>query len=131
MDLFAELLLLLEGRVQVLSEDETKRLISMLKKEYPLTITGNINWEKIKNKQLIILSEFINNYSLDEQLTIFWTYGSLPGIKILMSDFIKFIDYILFLGVDAYVFIDRIKCLIEFYHDGTITMGYSNETIKQ
>ncbi|KKQ48685.1 MAG: hypothetical protein US69_C0016G0017 [candidate division TM6 bacterium GW2011_GWF2_38_10] len=132
MTIYDECIIALKNDVEILTQEQDCFFIKLFEILFPLMFFGNINWELVKYKQqLNSQKDILNTYSSDELIIIFWNYGEQFGIKTTLKKFLELFDQLICVAPDTFVFFPNYNCVVEFHHDGTITMGYSNETIKQ
>jgi len=130
--LYDECLDALNGNYELLPKKEDQQLSEIIEKLFPTMLMGNIDWEKVIHKKKIIkVQDMLDVFNESELVIIFWDNGGDRALITTLKSFINALNEVTIVSFDTYVFFPQYKCLIEFYHDGTITMGYSNETIKQ
>jgi hypothetical protein len=94
---------------------------------------GRIDWNVINNKKIIsdmqdIFCELkLNKKDTQEPIYIIWGDANLPSVKCILADVLANIDMAVFLGGTALWLYNPIqKWVVEFYHDGDITIGFEN-----
>lgn len=65
---------------------------------------------------------------VNEKIFILWSHGNQPVLISQLSSLLKEIDVVLAVSPDTFV-ICPTKYIIEFYHEGEITIGFENKLI--
>lgn len=131
MTLFEECFLALTPTAKILSLKETEYYFSLLTQNFSVTSWQRLNWDLIPIKKSIHkineIFEYLESMNIqDFEVVLLWNYTSEPGIKTNLSDVLKVIDDVLAVGSDTFVFCPHGKYVIEFYHDGEVTLGLAN-----
>lgn len=123
MTLLEECLGLLGKKIEVLSKEETDTIFESMLKIFPTTPWGRIDWNEVNHKRLSSISEIKKYISEKKEVYILWDEASLPSIKTSISNLLSYIDNILAVSFDTWLYLPDDKCVIEFYHEGEITFG--------
>lgn len=126
MTLLQECMEVLKNNIYILSEDEQKNMEEVFFDTIPFTNWGRVDWSVIKNKKNIKSIEKLSEIKNDEELYIIWSDPDLPIIKSNANAIFSNLDDITAVSFDTWLFsIDR-KLIIEFYHDGDIIIGLTD-----
>lgn len=131
MSLLDECIEALGDNTKVLSMPETENIFSNFENTFPITTWARIDWEKINAKINLISSNDIipslHNYfsqkDLERHSYILWNDASLPAIEAKLEQIIKVIDDVTAVSFDTWIFSPQLGYVIEFYHEGEITLG--------
>ena len=136
MNLFDELVTkLLESNdgCEILSLNESEKIAKELFSKYPIT-WGRIDWIQVEKNALITTTDGIitklNFYKKNENEPVYliWGDASLPVIKCMLNDALYNLGAVKFLGGSAtWLYCPAEKWVLEFHHDGDITLGLENE----
>ncbi|MCT4586024.1 MAG: hypothetical protein N4A54_13940 [Peptostreptococcaceae bacterium] len=131
MTLYEECIKSLDNNYEIIINEEKEHLLKSIFASFRLTNWGKINWSLKEN--YIKLNDFkeVINYlkrlGIDRKFEfyIIWDQTDLPLIK---TDFnlIFSMDDILAVSFDTWLFVPQKNLIIEFYHDGDITIGINN-----
>ncbi len=116
----------------VLSHKETDILFSELSKQFSFTRWGRIDWTSVEHKLLAtsvseILSLLLSNgKEISEAIFILWDQVKLPAIKSNIYTVLSYIDEVTIVSFDTWIFCPDNKYVIEFYHEGDITIGWND-----
>ncbi|MBD3231577.1 hypothetical protein GF322_02830 [Candidatus Dependentiae bacterium] len=126
MTLFEKCLKALKNDLVILSEEETKKVFDKMIHTFPITLWGRINWKNVKNFKKIVsinnIDQFINPGK--KEVYILWDEASLPAIKTDMKKLLNVIDDITAVSFDTWIYCPKDGWVIEFYHEGEITIGF-------
>ncbi|MEK5502042.1 CDI toxin immunity protein [Bacillus sp. FSL M8-0168] len=130
MDLFDECLEALGERKEILSEELTVKYFNSLSKQFPITSWARIDWEKVKNKKRIEYSDELfkwlkDNGIADTSVIILWNPSDDPAVKTTLENALAVIDDVTAVGSDTFMY-SELGYVIEFYHDGEVTVGMAN-----
>ncbi|MBY6915750.1 MULTISPECIES: hypothetical protein [Clostridium] len=121
--LLNECLEALENRYCELNKTLTKNLFDLFYNKVPITWYGRVEWDNISIKYKIEKVDEIINIVNNNEFYIIWGEG-LPILKTDIKTLINYIDYILAVEFDTWLFSIDYKEIIEFYHEGEIIVGY-------
>ena len=118
---------------KVLTESETIKYFELLQESFVFTSWGKIDWTSIQNKKelreitnIVTLIQSENqNITNNSEFTILWDNGALPAIKVPLASIQGALEDIVAVSFDTWIFSDEHSLVIEFYHEGTITLGQS------
>ncbi|AQT86320.1 hypothetical protein ERICIV_01725 [Paenibacillus larvae subsp. larvae] len=132
MTLFEECIIALGNDVEILSQAETSYYFDELVKKFPVTSWARIDWNSISIKKPIEeLGEIIiwlNDMNIkNTKVIILWNHTDSPGISTELRNALNVIDDITAVGSDTFMFCPHNNYVIEFYHEGEITVGLNNE----
>ncbi len=130
MTLFEECIEALQPEVEVLPINQRNEHSRLMTKEYPISINGRIDWAKVGNKQKVnscneiisVLQKHFDSVNLD--VLLIWDGAHLPVVKSNLSKVLIYIDDVTAVGFDTWLFCPEQKYVIEFYHEGEITVAY-------
>ncbi|MCR8630882.1 hypothetical protein [Paenibacillus radicis (ex Xue et al. 2023)] len=130
-ELFNECVESLGDATIVLSEESGRMIMHELVSIFPLASWGRIDWSKVERKiKVNSPTEIINilGKELDGNDTYFfilWGYSDSPCLKAKLGRIIQYVDGVMRVGTDQFVFCLENSVVIEFYHDGDITIGFA------
>lgn len=129
LDLFDECLEALGKNKEILSEDLTTKYYELLSNSFPFTSWGRIKWEEVCCHQSIVYEEEIydwlaNHHFKDRNIIILLGYGEQPALKTSLVHALNVIDDVTAVGSDTFMF-SEFGYVIEFFHDGDVTIGKS------
>jgi hypothetical protein len=115
----------------VLSVPETENVFSIFEDMFPITSWARIDWEKINekvnlvssNELVLSLNNYFNKKELESHPYILWNDGSLPAIEAKLEQIVRVIDNVTSVSFDTWIFSPELGYVIEFYHEGEITLG--------
>ncbi|KRF06805.1 hypothetical protein ASG89_18305 [Paenibacillus sp. Soil766] len=116
-----------EGTI-ILSEESSETMRNELVNAYYFTPWGRIDWDKISKKTEIKIAADVLytlkslNIDIGTPIYIIWS-GSYPVLQTDFQRFINALDDVLAVDFDTYVYCSS-HYVIEFFHDGEITLGY-------
>ena len=130
LDLFDECLEALGEQKEILSEELTVKYFNSLSKQFPITSWARIDWEKVKNKKRIEYSDELfkwlkDNGIADTSVIILWNPSDDPAVKTTLENALAVIDDVTAVGSDTFMY-SELGYVIEFYHDGEVTVGMAN-----
>lgn len=126
--LFDECIAALGANVKILTQNQGEDVFDALEFIYPITSWGRIDWEKVEEKvTLKSIDQIPRAFSLgktEKDLTMFvlWNNASFSVIKSKLSKVLEAIDDVV-VGSDTWLFNPSVNCVIEFYHEGELTIG--------
>ena len=132
MSLFDDALNLLGEQATVLSKQETNDLLKELLQQFPFTRWARIDWAGIKHYHAITSAAevipFLREYSKDlsEPIFVIWDEGTLPEVKSDLRHVLRHIEDVTIVSFDTWLFSPSQKYVIEFYHEGEVTIGWSD-----
>jgi hypothetical protein len=116
----------------VLSHKETDILFSELSKQFSFTSWGRIDWTSVEHKLLAtsvseILSLLVSRgKGTSEAVFILWDQVKLPAIKSDIQTVLHHSWEVTMVSFDTWIFCPENKYVIEFYHEGEITIGWND-----
>lgn len=119
----------LQPNVEILSPMDTKQAYVELQERFPFVWWGRIDWDNFKDKIRVVNSadiiQKLNSRFQIEDYTIYilWGLGKSPVIKTSLQNAIRHIDDVNAFGGDQWLYCPSHRFVIEFYHDGDITIG--------
>ncbi|WP_181646102.1 CDI toxin immunity protein [Paenibacillus anseongensis] len=130
--MFEECVSALGEGTTILPEEKSQEIYELFPKSYPLTPWSRIDWEHVRLKMTIrneieltnFLSEKYGQIDEDE-VFILWGYGDCPVLVTQLYKFINSMDDVLAVSSDVFI-LSPSKYVVEFHHDGEITIGYHN-----
>jgi len=131
MDLFEECLEALGSSIEIIKNDaDQNKIIEKMLSKFPITFYGRINWKNIPKKCSIlspdkILSILKKRNALDNnQIYIIWSDSTVPIVKSSLENVLNNFDDVEAVSPDTWIYSPSAGWLIEFYHDGDITLGF-------
>ncbi|MFD0051528.1 hypothetical protein ACFVHQ_19805 [Actinomycetes bacterium NPDC127524] len=121
---------------EILSREATEILIKDFTDTFPIAFWNRIEWENNSIKKWAIeldeiksISTILQKESFDtsKSIYVFWEYNEYPGVKTTLQPLLlqKF-EEIICIGRDMYYYCPVQKFVIEFFHDGSINIGWVN-----
>lgn len=131
MDSFEECIEALGEQAIILENKEIQELVTdKMEKSFPITSWGRINWEKV-NKKITIQSVYDlipllkkTEKKVAEPIYIVWDDAGIPLIKSKLEPIIKNIDDVTAVSFDTWLYCPSEGWIVEFHHDGEITLGF-------
>jgi hypothetical protein len=96
---------------------------------FPVSINGRIDWEKINNKKTVNSLEQIREVledvfpAFDSKVLIIWDGAHLPVLESQLDRIIANLDDVTAVSFDTWLYSPVHKYVIEFYHEGDVTIG--------
>nr|WP_113759925.1 hypothetical protein [Brevibacillus laterosporus] len=106
----------------ILNEDEKKQVENNFYSLVPLTNWGRIDWDKFDSKIEITQVEDILNLCNESNFYIIWSVND-PILKSDINDILNKIDDVTAVSFDTWLLSEDKKIIIEFYHEGEVTLG--------
>ncbi|TFE26929.1 hypothetical protein [Cohnella luojiensis] len=130
MTLFDECIEALLPQVEVLPISQRNEHTRLMTAEYPISINGRIDWGMVGFKQKVsscneivdVLKEHFDTINTD--VLIIWDGAHLPVVKSKLTKIFEYIDDVTAVGFDTWLYCPEQNYVIEFYHEGEITVGY-------
>ncbi|NBI30728.1 CDI toxin immunity protein [Chengkuizengella marina] len=128
MTLFEECILALGNNQKIVTEEETNQYFEQLVNMFSIVSWGRIEWETISKKyRLNHISEvldYLKEHGIEERsIILLWNYSDAPAVKTNLTNIFNCIDDVTAVGSDTFVFCPTGKYVIEFFHEGEITLG--------
>lgn len=123
MTLLQECIGALKNDVYILSEYEKNIVEEIFLDTVPFTNWGRVDWSIIKNKKEIKSIEELSEINNDKEFYIIWSDTDLPIIKSKAGAIFNNLDDVIAVSFDTWLFSIDKKLTVEFYHDGDITIG--------
>ncbi|PJI09338.1 MULTISPECIES: hypothetical protein [Clostridium] len=109
---------------KLLNYDEGNKILEKIQVKIPFRLDGRVDFSKFKSKNNIntiaSISELIKNST---EFYVMWDEVNLPCLKSELENIIKFIDDVTAVSFDTWIVSSDYNTIIEFYHDGEITLG--------
>ncbi len=131
MTLFEECIEALGSNIVMLSDKQTHGYFEQLSGKFPITSWARIDWDKICNKKIINEIDDLNNWFNENKISsldvnILWNNAGIPGVKTNLQNALQVLDDVLAVAPDTFMYNIEEGYVIEFYHDGEITVGLNN-----
>ena len=116
----------------VLSKKESDALFKELTKQFPFTSWGRIDWASVEHKLLATSASEVpsllvsSGKETSEAVFIIWDEARLPAIKSDVQVVLNHRWEVTMVSFDTWIFCPEHKYVIEFYHEGEITIGWNN-----
>ena len=104
----------------LLDEQKSEMIIEIFLEKFPLTFYGRIDWKRVDHAEVVELKGIMSD---EEEVFIIWSDTSLPVIQCDGNTVGEFIEDILSVSFDTWIFIKNKEKVVEFYHDGQVTLG--------
>lgn len=126
---FKECLEELGDDITILSNENSKKIYKDFQTMLPFEWWGRIKWNEISIKYKI------NNYNNiihllrqqkrlnDNLIYILWGTGPYPVLSCNLNKILQHVDIINSIGFDQWIYCPADRYVIEFYHEGEITLG--------
>lgn len=120
-----------EGTV-VLSKKERYILFKEVMKQFPFTRWGRIDWALVERKMSAasvaeVLPLLVSSgIETSEAVFIIWDEVTLPAIKTDVQAVLHHRWEVTMVSFDTWIFCPEHKYVIEFYHEGEITIGWND-----
>lgn len=96
---------------------------------FPIQLNGGIDWKNVNEKYQVTsydkivstLKEVLGDFN--EKVFIIWDGANLPPIRANLLKTIEKIDDVTAVGFDTWVISPYDRFVIEFYHEGGVTIG--------
>jgi hypothetical protein len=117
--------------VVILHKEETDEVFHMLTQRFTFTRWGRIDWSQVKHCTTVnsvsdILSVLMDKgREIHNPVFILWDEAKLPAIKSNIQRVLSHIEEITIVSFDTWIFCPDDNYVIEFYHEGDITIGFS------
>lgn len=121
----------LDEDVVILSKKETDDVFNMLIQRFVFTNWGRIDWSQVKHFTTvnsisdIVLTLEDKEKEIHNVAFILWDEAKLPAIKSNIDRILNHIEEITIVSFDTWIFCPADNYVIEFYHEGDITIGFS------
>lgn len=129
MTLFQECIDVLGEDITIYSEEDTSKLFSEFASIFPITSWGQVDWialdDKITDIDLSSLVKMLKRRGL-ENLTVIvlWNYSDAPAIRANLENILINLNDVIAVGSDTFLFSPENRFVIEFHHEGEITLGF-------
>ena len=129
-NLLDECLDALGEKMEILSEGETLKIFKSFTSTIPITKWGVIDWSAVDIRFMVSGVEDIeyifgtHKPKAGHTIYILWNDSVLPAIKVDMRRALRVIDDVTAVSFDTWLFNDTDKYVIEFNHEGLITIGF-------
>ncbi|HEY9063177.1 MAG TPA: hypothetical protein VIO64_22185 [Pseudobacteroides sp.] len=116
---------------EILSYSETSKIFKSFISTFPITKWGVIDWSGVDKKYIVSKAEEIKHIfkmhkpESDIKVYILWNDNSLPSIAVDMDKAMKVIDDVTAVSFDTWLYNDKEKYVIEFHHEGLVTLGFA------
>ena len=124
MTLLEECIEALGERANTYTNEKSLEFFDNFQKEIPFSSWGQINWESISKKKKIQNIKEISDTLKPTECYILWDEASLPVVKTHLSDILSAIDDVTAVSFDTWIYSKTEKWVIEFFHEGQITLGF-------
>lgn len=93
---------------------------------------ARINWDAIVAKKKIndcqeIIQWLTREKISDYRVILLWNYSDAPAVSTDLRSALRAIDDVTAVGSDTFMFCPSAGYVIEFYHEGEVTIGLANE----
>ena len=122
MTLLEECIEVLGKDIHILNNDEKQVVKDEFYNIIPLTKWGRINWDKFKNKKEVKELADLNLIEENEKYYIIWDIEK-PIIKSEFVNILNNLDDVLAVSFDTWLLAEDESMVIEFYHEGEVTIG--------
>jgi len=120
------------GQNKVVISDEEKKdtIIEKMLDSFPPTLWGSISWkeveDKISIKKIDEISFYLDKYSKKNPHAIYiiWHEADLPIVKTNFKNILDNLFDVKEVSCDTWLYSPEDNWVIEFHHDGNITIGF-------
>lgn len=129
MTLLDECIEALGNSAEIVCDSDKKKILEYFKRSYPFTKWGRIDWESAPHRvSVTTLSDILSfltkrGFDLSTPVYIIWDEVTLPVVKSNLPSVIEVIDDVSAVSFDTWIYSDMFKYVVEFYHEGEITIG--------
>ena len=127
MTLLEECIEVMGNDIYILNNDEKlfveRKLFDML----PFTRWGRIDWDNFKNKKEIYNMEDFSSMDGSKKYYIIWDDPTKPIIKSKLTNILQNLDDVLAVSFDTWLLAEDESLIIEFYHEGEMTIAILSE----
>lgn len=130
----AELLELFDIRDDVLplSKEDEELIMDEFVHVFPVTEWGRVDWSKVESKVSFededidsIKDVFIaQGLDLSQEVFLLFVYGDFPFVKTSLQRILVNLEEVRGSGSDQFIYCPTSKFVIEYFHDGDITIGW-------
>lgn len=119
-------------KVDILDESGSDTVTRNMTGCFPIASWGRIDWDRVDNnivltsEDLFTIPAVLSNHSLDTSVPVYLIaseYNS-PVVKTSLSTILENVEDVMYMGPDQWIYIPDLKYVIEFCHDGEITIGW-------
>ncbi len=120
----------LGSEARIVPKEETSSLFHQFMQLFQFTSWGRIDWTQVEQKIVIdaasdVLPLFMERRKeLHDAVFIVWDEVTKPAVESKLINVITYIDAITIVSFDTWIFCPKEKYVIEFYHEGEITIGF-------
>ncbi|WP_442601931.1 CDI toxin immunity protein [Paenibacillus sp. KN14-4R] len=124
MTLFEECIEALDGSSIILNEIEAQEEFNRFKKVFSFSY-GRIDWSQVEEKESIkVVSDVLNRVNnIEGDFLIIWDNARLPIVKSNLDSIFNSLDDVLAVSFDTWLYRPEDGTIIEFFHEGDITIG--------
>lgn len=127
MTLLDECIEALSPDVQVLPLSQRIEYIRLMTSNFPMALNGRIDWKKVAHKKNYashreLFAELLEWINAD--VLIVWDGAHLPVLMSNLTKILENVDDVTAVGFDTWIYNPQKKIVIEFYHEGDITLGW-------
>lgn len=109
---------------KILNHEEGNKILEEIQEKIPFTVYGRVDFDKFKFQNIIeSISSIHELITISEEFYVMWDNVNLPCLKSELNSIIKFIDDVKAVSFDTWVVSLDYNTIIEFYHEGEITLG--------
>lgn len=130
----AELLDLFDIRDDVfpLAKEDAERIMDEFVQVFPITEWGRIDWSKVERKESIededidLIKDVLISQGLElsQEAFLMYGYGDYPFVKTSLERILINLEEVSWFGSDQFIYCPTSKFVIEYFHDGDITIGW-------
>lgn len=124
MTLFEECLQALGPSSKVVDVQKSQEIFRKFEGTFPITKYARVDWSKIEKKVSISsIPEITENVDENLEVMILWDNARLPVVSSTIKEVISVIDDVTAVSFDTWLFSPQEKIVVEFYHEGQVTLG--------
>ena len=126
--LLKECITALASDAEVLKKEDAEKIYKIFNETIPFLPWG-IDWKQLKSVHIVDDFKKLKDVCRSEYFYIIWN-AELPVIKSDLLSIIRCIDDISAVEPDTWLFSSNYEEVVEFYHEGRITVGMANTPIN-
>lgn len=129
MSLLEECIAALSDNLDILNKEDSKRIYLELISDFPTTNWGRIDWDSIDYKECVgtisECEEIMQSLKIsNDNIYIIWDEVTLPVLSTSVKSVINNIYDVLAVSANTWIYSEKERIVIEFYHENEINIGF-------